>query len=1197
MARLWRTRAQVEAARTRSASVLCLAVSFGLLCSLIFGVGQADALSHPFVGTFGSSAQPEFGEASGLAVDQSNGDLLVIDLADQTLSRYDATGNPAPFSALGSNVIDGSSGEDATPQGRILSVEVPGAAIEAEAAVAPTSAAGGSAGHIYVTDAFDYALDVFDSTGKYLTQLSAGYACGVAVDSTGRVYVGDWEGSIHVYEPTGPTAFSNVANWGAAQTGVEHPCILAAGAQPTSAGGSDGSIFAINWFSGAQQVTKVNAVTGQEQYVVDSLGENVGLSVDPGTGHLYVAGGSHITEYDVSGASSPKTSSVIALSSTARGVAVRETVGVTGGTVYVSREGASHVEVWGPAEPQPPKVEEPSVSLVGQTETTVAAQVNPEGAPLSFHVEYVDQKSFETEGGFASPHTQTTPEVDTGFADSAFHTVEATLSGLVPHTTYRWRIVATNSCSGPCGTTAGPDAAFTTSAVEAPIGGCPNDALRSGAGRFLSDCRAFEMVSPPEKNSAEVAVPTPAGGLLGETLIKSVIPLQAAPSGEAISYASGTAFGEAESAPLASQYESDREPAGWSTRNIDPKFEEGSFRDPVVGFSSDLEHAAVIAIEPKLTPDATEGFPNLYRRDADGSLTALTTEDHAPELGPTEKARYCLSYGGASSDFDHVFFAANGALNPGDPTGLEAFNLYEWHQAGGGGIRLVSVLPDGSAAEPNFHTGFGYSLSNGEAIQCKVREALLRHAVSVDGSRVFWTYSHELFEIGPGKFARRPLLARIDGSETVQLDAVQGGPAVNGGEGHFWDATPDGSKVFFTDPLLLTPGQSHPNDLYVYDFAKPPGSRLTDLTAQAGEAASVLGVTGVSEDGNYVYFVAKGVLLGSGEGPTSEEAHAGQPNLYVWHEGSTKFVTTLDESDRQVWSEFPTLQEGRIAPDGRHLAFVSRKSLTDYDNRISGSPACAVDAGGNPSGGQGCTEAFVYDFATATLSCASCNPSGARPQGPPGPRGETSVPTWGTPYEQARYLSDDGTRVFFQSLDSLVSRDTNRKQDVYEWEAPGAGTCSESSDSFSSSNGGCVTVVSAGDSSDLSYLLDASSSGDDVFISTRSQLFAADQDERYDVYDARVGGGFVPPMPPNACLSTDECRSTSGRNGEGQPSLATNSYEGRGNPVHRHRCRRGRRRVHRAGRVRCIRAKHHHRVHRRGKHHRHTDNSNRRNSR
>src|SRR4029450_9115267 len=105
-------------------------------------------------------------------------------------------------------------------------------------------------------------------------------------------------------------------------------------------------------------------------------------------------------------------------------------------------------------------------------------------------------------------------------------------------------------------------------------------------------------------NSGEVAVPGGPGGLVG----LSVRPLQASGTGDAIAYPSFTSFGDAQSAPAASTYLSRRREGGWSTAHITPPNEEGLTKDPFRGFSSDLSFATVVQKEPKLDPDAVEGF-------------------------------------------------------------------------------------------------------------------------------------------------------------------------------------------------------------------------------------------------------------------------------------------------------------------------------------------------------------------------------------------------------------------------------------------------------------------------------------------------------------------------------------------------------------------------------------------------------------
>jgi hypothetical protein len=224
----------------------------------------------------------------------------------------------------------------------------------------------------------------------------------------------------------------------------------------------------------------------------------------------------------------------------------------------------------------------------------------------------------------------------------------------------------------------------------------------------------------------------------------------------------------------------------------------------------------------------------------------------------------------------------------------------------------------------------------------------------------------------------------------------------------------------------------------------------------------------------------------------------------------------------------------------------------------------------------------------------SCGPSGGRPFGEEyGKEGDNVrvvggervweagswlsglVPGW-TPFRlnvaryQSRFLSDNG-RVFFDSRDALVPADVNGTWDVYEWEPVGVGGCRVGLSSGSvvfvgelagSLDGGCVGLVSSGESSSESAFLDASvvggrdgegrEGGGDVFFLTTSRLSKADFDNSYDVYDAHecsdgvaCFGGEVE-VPP-ACSSGDGCRPPESVQPElfGAPSSAT--FSGPGN--------------------------------------------------
>lgn len=792
---------------------------------------------------------------------------------------------------------------------------------------------------------------------------------------------------------------------------------------------------------------------------------------------------------------------------------------------------------WAPPS-TPPSIDSQYTTAVGTASAKVQAEINPHyWEDTSYYVEYGAGKC--SEGGCPAKIGFPGTSLNAGIESSDLPTAEVLIPGLAAGTTYHYRFVAQSSGGGPVFGTAGPGAAtFAAGGERAFTTYLPATAV--------ADSRGYELVSPTSKADAEVGVPGNAGGLVDLSFAR---PEQAALGGGAITYTSFTAFADPQTAPAASQYLSRRGTSGWSTENITPPGQDSTLSDPLRGFTPELTFAAVGRREPALTPDAVTGFENLYRRDnQSGALRALTTQ--APSGVSSEE--FCVAYAGASADASHMILLATGPISPEAPAGAGS-SLYEWSPSQG--IKLVSVLPGETTAPPSSTNGFGAGGISG----CGAGASVLHNAISRDGRRIFWTDGSSLF-------------ARVDGVETVQLDATQGGVGPGGG-GRFRAASADGAKVFFTDSTLLTPA-SGPGDLYLYDIEAPGGSRLTDLTAGASGGGQVQGVIGAAEDGSRAYFVATSVLTGAEKNEQGAQAVAGEPNLYVWTAGgSVHYIATLTASgsytDTLDWSGKPREQTARVSPNGRFLAFQSAKSLTGFDNTAGGRrSSCGVNPVFGTALGPQCPEAYVFDAGTGKLSCASCGPAGARPAG------AASLPTWNSPFEQPRYLSDDG-RAFFQTFDSLALKDTNGKQDVYEFEQPGVDSCSATSPAFNSSSGGCVYLISSGVSADESYFLDASANALDVFFSTRQQLVPADQDERFDVYDAREGGGFPPPPPAPPSCSGEACRPLQATPSESSPTSF--SFVGPGNVKPRHRrhkganrrCAKGGHRVHRHGKSAC----------------------------
>jgi hypothetical protein len=634
---------------------------------------------------------------------------------------------------------------------------------------------------------------------------------------------------------------------------------------------------------------------------------------------------------------------------------------------------------------------------------------------------------------------------------------------------------------------------------------CPNAGVRSGEQTsFLPDCRAFEMVSPTEKNGGDVS------GVSSRT--------RAAVSGDAVQFVSMAGFGDVHGTDtIATEYLSERSSGGWATHGIAPAQEPPAFTlwwSRYQGeFSDDLSTGVFFALSPLTDADPNVAqLRNLYlRRDllspgvGDFQLLTGCTGCTSP-LPPTPISQFLTdpAFAGASTDFRHVIFESPVALTP-DVTdavnnlGAPGPFLYE---SVDGHVRTAGILPDGSVASQSA-AGMGAfnvdSFADGQFTQ---------DTISADGSRIVFTagpFTDPVASFGIPVFGHMgDLYMRIDGSQTIQLN--QSEASTPDPAGHqpalYGAASRDGSKVFFMTPELLT-DDSTPGggmNLYVYDLNAPSGHHLTLLTQDTNPADDFTGtfraayVIGTSTDGSYVYFWGtNGLLSGQGTGGNATKL------LYVWHDGTLRLIGS-DGSGPQLmtsWGEsgfsIPSNPKlARVSPDGRHIAFatalISMAQGVGYDNT---NPGC--------NDGVACREVYLYDYGADHLTCVSCDPSGAPPLGDVSwatrpPDTTTLAPTAHLNHP----MSPDGQRVFFDTPDPLVPRDTNGKRDVYEYDA----------------TSGHVSLISTGRSSSDSLFADASPSGNDVFFATRQQLVGIDTDSAADLYDARVNGGIAAQNPP-----------------------------------------------------------------------------------
>lgn len=824
----------------------------------------------------------------------------------------------------------------------------------------------------------------------------------------------------------------------------------------------------------------------------------------------------------------------IAADSTSHEVSA-EATGLQPGTAYevsLIAENASGPQSAGPeaftTTAAPPTIANTFAGAIGSEVATLNAEISPEAAPTSYHFEFSTDEGFSapTKVPATDPVIPATPAVGTGTLASgsravshlqttsgtfevgrtligqgiqpgtviksiAFGTltlskpatgkgteiqlttavaqiVSEPLLGLAPDTTYYYRLVASNEESPPGGTP-GPTLSFRTlPQAGAGSDSCPNAAFRIGLGAELPDCRAYAQVSPVEKNQSAAV------GRIGNILTSA--------SGDRTTFVSLNGFPGIPGLQEYPTYLASFEAGSWSSQGLAPAAE-GVHEYAIKGYSADLRYA-VIEASADLAPGASAGSDNFYIYD---SVThAYSTIGERPA---GEESQAAVSVADSQPGCDCILLETRRALLPEAEAGI--VNLYILRPATGA-LTLVNQEPTPEGVAAGSGSRFG---------------AYTHDSLSADGSRVTFTdeASGQVFE-------------RVNGSTTIAVSAPDptAPPQPLEEPRSTWRAeTPSGRFVFFTSGARLTEDSTASTgrpDLYRFDAIE---NQLQDLTTNDPSGADVLGTLEISDDGSFAYFVASSVQA-QGADPSS------CCNLYVWHDGDTRTIATLEGVDEEDWlsesSTFPGFAAGgrasRVSPSGAEAIFMSHRPLNGYDNA-------------------GLPELYHYDYASESLACVSCNPSRARATSP-------SFLTLSYVQNAApaiahlldRNLSADGKEVFFNSEEALVPQDTNAQMDVYEWKQEGSG--------------GSLHLISTGRSPLPSYFGDASADGSRVFFFTSQGLVGQDRDQISDLYDADVGGelaqsgaqpsagcmaGSCPaeqPAPPAGPLGSESVRAAGG---------------------------------------------------------------------
>jgi WD40-like Beta Propeller Repeat len=1082
-----------------------------LVCAAFMALAATPAVAfrgHVFEKSFGraGSGNGEFSKPSGMAVSETTGQVYVLDQGNGRVERFSSTGayeaqfngSETPAKAF---VFVGSEARALTG-----GIAVDNSCYIKKLSGSACMTADPSNSDVYVTDSFDRVVDKFSPAGVYLGQLqeASGGAPfkfegvlriepergvsteGVGVDASGTVWV--YQEGQHV---TGEVdSFTN----GEPSTFVSARVLenVASFSTPGFAVDAEDNLYVQR--KQPSFVSKFSS-SGKALSAPFVAEESSGVAVDLSSGEVFLDNVSSVGAFSAGSSLQERFGSGDLTSG--GGLSVNG----ANQTVYVADSAANVVDVFPPEPPSKPLVVGESVSNVTGNSATFEAEVNPRGAGTEYHFEY---GSCVTLAACASSGYGESIPVPDGFAGGDFevHSVSGYPQDLLAGTVYHFRVVAHNEKDAPGTFVAGEERVLTTQT----------------AGVFaLPDGRAWELVSPPDKHGALI-LPIIEAGVV-----------QASVAGDAMTYLTDAPT-EAEPQGYTNNVQvlSTRGQEGWGSRDIEPPHPVATGFSIGQGyeyrfFSEDLSFSVVQpfgTFDRSLSEEASEqttflrtDFAHGHVSDPCGSSCYRPLVTGAPgyanvpegtvfgEEGQCPPNMVCgPEFRGGTPDLSHVVLTSHVALTSPPAKNAAKNGLYEW--SAGAPLQPVSVLPPSEGGKAIAGT-FG-TTSTQVVVQA-------RHAISNDGSRIVWSAND-------AQRLEHLYVRDTVKNETVRLDTgLTGTPA-------FQAANENVSEVFFTDN----------GDLYEYNVEHGELVRLT-------EGAEVLGtVLGASEDGSYVYFVAKGVLAqGAVHGACYGELSTASNtcNLYVRHSGATALVAVLSGADKQDWSSPLLRSTVRVSPDGHWLAFMSQRSLTGYDN---------LDAfSGKPD-----EEVYLFDAGSGRVVCASCDPTGSRPVGVEyvnlndklvgGDRVWDSkqwiaanIPGW-TAYQvtgslhQPRYLSDGG-RLFFNSSDVLVPQDVNGAEDVYQYEPPGMGDCTASSVTFSVRSGGCVGLISSGSSAEESAFLDASENGGDVFFLTAARLASQDYDTALDVYDAHECTGVSPCFPapaavPPPCATGDSCK-------------------------------------------------------------------------
>jgi hypothetical protein len=670
------------------------------------------------------------------------------------------------------------------------------------------------------------------------------------------------------------------------------------------------------------------------------------------------------------------------------------------------------------------------------------------------------------------------------------------------------------------------------------------------ASAALPEGRHYEMVSPLFK-----------GGYNARAIYG--VAMAGSDEGDRVAFASVGSFAGAGNNPFLTPYIARRSATGWSTESLMPPaamLPNSFFWDLTPTLEWALFGGELGKNNGISQLESSEGefvLDNLTGPGVGFSVAGMPLRTlHGEHLA-------VLGVQGTSPSFCHIVFGVGLGTVAGSEEALlpEAFDtnsfLYDLATGAPGcgeeaKLRLLSV---GNELGPN-HEPKVLNPAPPNERECisflgatDVSEGVAVNAISADGRTIF--FETALLPTECEEFSTRTsnpliLFARLDGEKTIEVskpvsaDCEDTAPCHSAAQkrAEFAGANQAGTRVFFTTVQpLVTDDTDTALDLYMAEIGCPaakPACVIAEYEVTSLRRISQVqhGIAFTSADGSHVYFVAHGALgqegpKGGGAQPTPID---GADNLYVYdaNSGEIKFIADLcsgphesgsvDDSrcpvsldrlqrnDRLLWGENGSAPDLQVTNDGRFLLFAA------YGRLVAGDTDEARDI-------------YRYDEQTGALDRVSVGEEGAAANGngdvsagiTPGGSEDFSIEE----YDLARRaVSEDGSRVVFETAEPLSPKAVNGLVNAYEWQKEPQWSKGRVSLVSSGNDPEPVGVGEEGHS--LGVVI--TPSGNDIFFLTAQGLLTQDTDGQRDVYDARLGVGFPPGEALRRACSGDACQ-------------------------------------------------------------------------